>query len=946
MPVKRRSIQAGCVTPAPRSGSLPRWLSPDLRDFSRHSSYYEETSSKRIRQSTDGARGHRATRLPCLRESGTIKRTLTQVLLGLVIAGTSAVGTAQQPLLLTEIVVTPEAGEYIEIHNPNGVAVDLSNVYLSDATFAPNSVFYYNVVTGNRVATGGGAFADFTARFPDGATIPAGAHQVIALAGSDNFFATHGVNPDYELFEDGASTDAIPDMREAIPASINDQGNLTDSGEVVILFSWDGVGDLVQDLDYVVWGDQAEAVDKTGVVIDGPDGDNATSSYLADTPIGSQQVVSLGTHPGGASFQRDDLGEGSEAQSGGNGVTGSDETSENLQDTWCTGSATPGAATQCFAPAPPLVCGEPASLIHDVQGAGSTSPLAGTTVIVEAVVVADFANGVPTELNGFFLQEEDADADGNPATSEGIFVLTNLLDVEAGDRVRVRGLVDESSGLTQLTTVDSALICASGLSVTPAELTLPYADLAALEAIEGMAVNLPQTLRINSIANVARFGEFTLAPGRLLQPTQVATPGAAANAQAVLNGRSQILVNDGRNGSNQQPFVQGQDNTNPLNAGNPVRVGQAITGLQGVMNFTFNFFKIEPRAPFEIDDIEPRAPAPGLADGPLRVAAMNLQNWFSTLDDSGNICGPAMNQGCRGADTASELTRQADKLASALLALDADIVALSEIENNASDSLEALVGVLNAATAPGTWDYVDAGVIGADAIKVGLLYVPATVGLVGTPAVLDASVDPNFDSSLNRPVLAQTFVHLGSGERLTVSASHFRARSCGGATGMDTDQGDGQRCFNASRTSAAQALRDWLESDPTGSGDPDYLILGDLNSYPMEDPIQALLNGGLVDLGAQFVSPERAYSFNFFGASGALDYAIASPGLAAKALDAAYWPINADELGEFSYDEEDLGFGIPKPANFYNPDPYRSSDHDPIIVVFAQDVVFVDGFEE
>ena len=144
-------------------------------------------------------------------------------------------------LLLSEIVVTPTAGEFVEIHNPTAGAIDLSDVYLTDATFGPGGVFYYNIVTG--ASAGGGGFGDFHARFPDGASIGAGEFQTIALAGSDEFSAEYGFDPNYELYEDGGSADAVPDMREALPGSINGQGGTTDSGEVVILYTWDGVSD-------------------------------------------------------------------------------------------------------------------------------------------------------------------------------------------------------------------------------------------------------------------------------------------------------------------------------------------------------------------------------------------------------------------------------------------------------------------------------------------------------------------------------------------------------------------------------------------------------------------------------------------------------------------------------------------------------------------------------
>ncbi|MEL7059979.1 MAG: hypothetical protein AAGN46_08140 [Acidobacteriota bacterium] len=241
-------------------------------------------------------------------------------------------GGGAATLLLSEIVVTPTDGEFIEIVNPTSRYLDLSDVYLTDATFASGSTFYYNLPTGANA--GGGGFGDFYARFPDGAVIAPGERQTVAMAGSDAFSSEYGDDPTYELFEDGLTADDVPDMREAFAGSINDQGGLTNSGEVAILLQWDGESDLVQDLDYAVWGDKAEAVDKTGESIDGPDGDMTATAFLNDTAIATQDVVSAGAHLLGNGFQRSDLTEGSETLSGGNGATGHDETSEDLSNTW------------------------------------------------------------------------------------------------------------------------------------------------------------------------------------------------------------------------------------------------------------------------------------------------------------------------------------------------------------------------------------------------------------------------------------------------------------------------------------------------------------------------------------------------------------------------------------------------------------------------------------
>lgn len=245
----------------------------------------------------------------------------------------------KRKLLLTEIVVTPTAGEFIEIYNPNNEAVELGNYYLTDATFAANGSYYYKIVTGG--SAGGGSNFDFHARFPEGASIQPGEYQTVAIAGDLNFYNSYGVMPTYELYEDGNSfPQDAPNMREALPGSINNQGTLTNDDEVVILYYWDGVSDLVDDVDYLIYDDAGlppnEAVDKTGVSIDGPDPGTTPSTYLNDTPIASQ--LPAPTAGIGFSTHRIDFSEGNQTVSGGNGVSGGDETSENLNATFTSAS--------------------------------------------------------------------------------------------------------------------------------------------------------------------------------------------------------------------------------------------------------------------------------------------------------------------------------------------------------------------------------------------------------------------------------------------------------------------------------------------------------------------------------------------------------------------------------------------------------------------------------
>ncbi len=143
--------------------------------------------------------------------------------------------------------------------------------------------------------------------------------------------------------------------------------------------------------------------------------------------------------------------------------------------------------------------------------------------------------------------------------------------------------------------------------------------------------------------------------------------------------------------------------------------------------------------------------------------------------------------------------------------------------------------------------------------------------------------------------------------------------------------GDGAGNCNLTRKAAAEAMVDWLAADPTGSGDEDFLILGDLNSYDKEDPIDVLLAGGYTDLIFDFLG-EDAYSYVFDGQTGYLDYALANAGLANEVTGATVWHINADEADLIDYD---TSFKKDPQDAIYAPDAYRASDHDPVIAGLA-----------
>ncbi|MBW4640987.1 MAG: ExeM/NucH family extracellular endonuclease [Gloeocapsa sp. UFS-A4-WI-NPMV-4B04] len=561
--------------------------------------------------------------------------------------------------------------------------------------------------------------------------------------------------------------------------------------------------------------------------------------------------------------------------------------------------------------------------IYNIQGSGAASESVGNTVLTKGVVVGDFQGS--TNLNGFYIQDDTGDA--NSSTSDGIFVFApNSVNVDIGDVVELTGTVSEFGNQTQLSNLSTLDIVGSGV-VTPTAIDLPITALNNLESFEGMLVNFPETLTVTENFNLARFGEVSLsADGRLFNPTNFIDPTdipasetendennvGAVNNQQNFNDRNQILLDDGRSSQNPTtiPFLQ---------EGNTLRVGDTTTDLTGVLGYGFNSYRVQPTIDPNFAATNPRTTAPEDVGGNVKVASFNVLNYFN---------GDGMGGGfptARGASSPAEFERQSAKIVSAIAAIDADIVGLIEMENDgdgANSAIADLVNRLNTSVGAGTYDYIRApgSGVGTDEIKVAFIYKLDNVTPVGQ-AISDT------DAIYNRLPVAQTFILNSNGETFTPVVNHFKSKG-GTGTGLDADQGDGQGAFNAQRVQQAEALVGFVNELKTSSGDSDVLVMGDLNAYGEEDPIDVLRAGGLVDELARFV-PDP-YSFVFDGQSGRLDHALATSSLNPQVTDVTEWHINADEPRILDYNLEFKG-GSQSP-DFYTPTPYRSSDHDPVIV--------------
>ena len=613
----------------------------------------------------------------------------------------------------------------------------------------------------------------------------------------------------------------------------------------------------------------------------------------------------------------------------------------------------------------PLVC-DPAirtsTAIHTIQTIPAPIPV-GTTVEVEGIVVGDFQS--TSQLRGFYLQEPDDRVDGDVATSEGIFVFDNGagLNVNVGDRVRVKGAVAEFSAsgsflgttrVSTLTEINSVqkLNCGTG-SVTPTVITLPLASLATFEQYEGMLVSIEQPLVVTGNFSLGTFGQVDLAPSVLFTPTAQPdnTPDKAVwNANAALLPRSVIALDDASTAANASLYPTLYP-TGGLSATNTLRVGAIVnydpvsktnTPLVGILDDRFGAYRIEPTAPVTFYAANPRpAVEPGLAaaGGRFRAVSANVLNFFTSLNG-------------RGATTPTEFAHQKTKIVEALVAMNGDVYGLSEVQNAVSGgtggapytnaALQSLVDGLNCTyagedplcLAPPTqpFAFIDTLLLGdangTDAIRSAIVYRIDRLLPLGSPALY-------YQNDTNRPTLAQTFQPL-SGRKagkqsFTFVVNHFRSK--GSACGNGQDDPLQGNC-NGLRLNMAQNVVSWLATNPTADGADSrkLLLVGDFNAYYGEDPIQYFASQGFTNLIAKVIGPS-AYSYNFGSQRGYLDHAIVNRAMDGLVSGVAEWHNNSDEPSSL----QALGSANKSAAAqvaYYGADPYAASDHDPIVIGF------------
>jgi uncharacterized protein len=451
-------------------------------------------------------------------------------------------------------------------------------------------------------------------------------------------------------------------------------------------------------------------------------------------------------------------------------------------------------------------------------------------------------------------------------------------------------------------------VCGSGLSVTPTTLTLPVANATALEAYEGMLVEFKQTLTVNEVYNLGRYGELVLAQERLYQPYSRPTSNDPV-ANADFNARSKIILDDGSTKSNPNPIPH----LSSSDINGTRRVGDTVQNLKGVLSFAFDAYRIQPTQEPSFVASNPRPAAPANTTGTLRAGSLNVLNYFTTFGSND-----------RGANNTEELDRQTKKLITTIVGLNADVLGLMEIQNNATGAIGALVKAVNDKIGgPPTYSYINSGKPGTDAIKVAIIYKANKVKPLGN-AVVPNDAGFSVDGGM-RPPVAQRFAALDNNGSFWFVVNHFKSKGgCPKASNADNlDKGQG--CWNAARITQATTLKDWVATLTASSGENDVLMVGDFNAYLNEQPLKVLEDNGYESLLRRVPATER-YSYVFNGETGALDHAFASTTMKAQVNSVTVWHINADEPLVLDYNKEF------KTQNLFSETPYRSSDHDPVLL--------------
>ena len=329
------------------------------------------------------------------------------------------------------------------------------------------------------------------------------------------------------------------------------------------------------------------------------------------------------------------------------------------------------------------VCGDDATLISAIQGSDAASDEAGNSHIIEAIITG-------TRQGGFFIQEENADSDGDATTSEAIIV-EGETDITVGNVIRLYGSVTENFGMTTIE-MDSDVVaedCGASDDVMTTSISMPYEE--DLEALEGMLVSVTDAT-VTSTNSLWRFGEIVVSDGVKRQPSDIAPPLSDAFAAAQTESEASLLTIEDNSGSQYPDAISFFPN---FSYANTIRIGDTVSA-SGPLNFSFGTYRINPTDVIAVTST--REDTPVVSEGNLSVATFNVLNYFNgDEDENGELTFDYDDN--RGAESEAAFALQEGRIVEAIVDLNADVVGLMEIENDGFGDDSAIQSLLNAINA-------------------------------------------------------------------------------------------------------------------------------------------------------------------------------------------------------------------------------------------------------
>ncbi|QUM76346.1 ExeM/NucH family extracellular endonuclease [Moritella sp. 24] len=640
-----------------------------------------------------------------------------------------------------------------------------------------------------------------------------------------------------------------------------------------------------------------------------------------------------------------------------------------------------------------MPCTSEPHLISQLQGEGHRSPYVVKKGSRSYRSEQSFTvKGVVTKWQrgrnaGFFMQQTTRSL--LPLASTGIFVRTPMIEnIKPNTRVCVTGVVEEHYGMTQLDPIETIIIQGSAKAIAPTDILVATADAnfrETLERYEGMRVRLASitdmrvTKPLHYDRRWRRYNMILTHKHINIHPNSGSFPGSILADQHALENKQRRL------------YLQLSDKQSLIHELASIRVNDRVTDVVGILQFSYGEFRLlikEPASKLQFEHLNDREVLLPRINHHLRIASFNLLNYFNSV--AGGADNPLRRN--RGATSLSRLHHQETKLAETIVALDADFIGLMEMENNGfghDSAVQRLVRLVNSRiqypakhykiVTPNQLDLYRSRYLGSGAITVAGLYRPSKLRLIKTRVINLPIQRSVLGNAYHRPALTPTFIRVGDDKNtplLTISVNHFKSK--GSKCVEDKQRTAKLKQLKATRSKDSQSLNKWHKARKRAKQDRQgncaqfrvmaarvlaqalvkqaghKIILGDLNSYPKEDPLLVLtdykrsryayyeIQGSAHSyLGQQLLDPKVTKGFGYhdpfahdntdnwtysFQALGRLDYILLSAGLLPHLAAKKVWHINASESR--------VTAGKTPHVNKVNQDKsvFSSSDHDPLFI--------------